>query len=192
MDSYGVTIHSLTVPAMEVFTRYFARMADALKECPEVVASDLYSSHLIARETVDKMLMPCFTPHHKATTLLMAVQSKIDECKSDKALKKLCGILAKYPNTRKLSHLIIKRYGELYAHEPLGLGSFYAIGILKDTICMEKKFGGFGTQPFQVREIFVMKYHFVSNTFILFEATISQVEIEDIVVSFPFITVEAR
>ena len=109
---------------MEVFQRYFARMADVLKECPEAVANDLYSNHLITRETVDKMLLPCFTPHQKATTLLMAVQPKIDECKSDKALKKLCGMLAKYPNMRKLSHLIIKTYGELYAHEPLRLGCF--------------------------------------------------------------------
>ena len=127
---------------MEVFTRYFARMAEALKECPEVVANDLYSNHLIARETVDKMLLPCFTPHNRATTLLMALQTKIDEGRSDKALRKLCGILAKYPNMRKLSHLIIKRYGELYAHEPLGLGYFNAVRILRYTVCLEMKFGG--------------------------------------------------
>ena len=53
---------SLTVPAkpvgnlsLRMFQRYFARMADALKACPGVVANDLYSSHLIARETVDKV-----------------------------------------------------------------------------------------------------------------------------------------
>ena len=129
---YDVTIDSLTVPAMEVFTRYFARMADALKECPEVVANDLYSNHLIARETVDKMLLPCFTPHHKATILLMAVQPKIDECKGCHALRKLCGILAKHPNMKGLSRHIMKRYGELYAHQPLSLGYFHATGILKD------------------------------------------------------------
>ena len=145
----GVTIHLLIVPAkpvgnlsLRVFQRYFARMADALKECPGVVANDLYSNHLIARETVDKMHLTSLTPHEKATILLMAVEPKIAECKSDKALRKLCGILAKYPNMRKLSHLIIKRYGELYAHEPVGLGYFYVIGILKDTVCMEMKLGG--------------------------------------------------
>ena len=144
----GVTIdsflRSLIVPAkpvgnlaLRMFQRYIARMADALKECPEVVANDLYSSHLIARETVDKMLLTCFTPHHKATILLMAVQPKVDECKSDKALRKLCEILAKYPNMKRLSSHIMKRYGELYARKPLSLGCFYAIRILKDMYGIE-------------------------------------------------------
>ena len=120
----GVTIYSLIVPAkpvgnlsLRMFQRYFARMANALKECPGVVANDLYSNHLIARETVDKVHLTLgLTPHDKATILLMAVEPGIADSKSDKALRKLCGILAKHPNMRKLSNHIMKRYGKLYKH----------------------------------------------------------------------------
>ena len=117
----GVTIRILNVPAkpvgnlpLRMFQRYFARLANALKECPGVVANDLYSSHLIARETVDKVHFTSgLTPHDKATILLMAVEPSIADSKSDKALKKLCGILSKHPNMKKLSKQIVKRYGKL-------------------------------------------------------------------------------
>ena len=101
-----------------MFQRYFARMADALKECPGVVANDLYSNRLIARETVDKVHLTLgLTPHEKATILLMAVEPAIADSKSDKALRKLCGILAKHPNMKRLSNRIMKKYGELYIHK---------------------------------------------------------------------------
>ena len=92
-------------------------MADALKECPGVVANDLYSNHLIARETVDKMHLTSLTPHEKATILLMSVEPAMADSKSDRALRKLCGILAKHPNMKRLSNHIMRSYGELY--EPI-------------------------------------------------------------------------
>ena len=123
----SVKIYSLIVPAkpvgnlsLRMFQRYFARMADALKECPGVVANDLYSNHLITRETVDKVHLTLgLTPHEKATILLMAVEPAMADSKSDKALRKLCGILAKHPNMKRLSNHIMKRYGESYTHEPM-------------------------------------------------------------------------
>ena len=118
----GVTLQIFVVPAkpvgnlaLRMFQRYFARMANALKECPGVVASDLYSKHLIARETVEKVHFTSgLTPHDKAIILLMAVEPSIADSKSDKALKKLCGILSKHPNMKKLSNQIMKSYGKLY------------------------------------------------------------------------------
>ena len=99
-------------------------MADALKECPGVVASDLYSKHLIARETVDKVHLTSLTPHEKATILLMAVEPALVDSKSDKALRKLCGVLAKHPNMKRLSNQIMEKYGELY--DPISFCYVYA------------------------------------------------------------------
>ena len=118
--------YRLVVPAkpvgnlpLRMFQRYFARMANAFRECPGVVANDLYSNHLIARDTVDKVHFTSgLTPHDKATILLMAVEPKIADSKDDKALRKLCGILSKHPNMKKLSNHIMKRYGKLYVHTP--------------------------------------------------------------------------
>ena len=125
----GVTIDLLTVPAkpvgnlsLRMFQRYFARMANALKECPGAVANDLYSNQLISRETVDKVNLTLgLTPLEKATILLMAVEPAIADAKSDKALKKLCGVLAKHPNMKWLSNHMMKRYSELYVHESMNL-----------------------------------------------------------------------
>ena len=76
-------------------------MANALKKCPGVVANDPHTNHLIARKTVDKVHLTLgLTPHEKATILLMAVESAMADSKSDKALRKLCGILAKHPNMK--------------------------------------------------------------------------------------------
>ena len=116
-------------------------MANALKECPGVVANDLYSNHLIARETVDKVHLTLgLTPHDKATILLMAVEPGIADSKSDAALRKLCGILAKHPNMRKLSNHIMKRYGKLYVNtcDNKYLGTFMHLESLR--MCMVQKF----------------------------------------------------
>ena len=120
----GVTIQIFVVPgkpvgnlALRMFQRYFARMANALEECPGVVANDLYSNHLIARETVNKVHFTLgLTPHDKATILLMAVEPSIADSKSDKALRQLCEILSKHPNMERISNCIMKRYGKLYTY----------------------------------------------------------------------------
>ena len=78
-------------------------------------AKKLISCLVIARETVDKMHLASLTPHEKATILLMGVEPAIADSKGDKALRKLCGILAKHPNMKRLSNHIMKRYGELYS-----------------------------------------------------------------------------
>ena len=98
-------------------------MADALKECPGIVANDLYSKQLIAKETVDKVNLTSLTPHEKATILLMAVEPAMADSKSDRALRKLCGILAKHPNMKRLSNHIMEKYGELY--EPISFCHVY-------------------------------------------------------------------
>ena len=111
--------YALIVPAkpvgnlpLRVFQRYFARIADALKECPGEVANKLYSNHLIARATVDKVHFTSgLSPYEEAIILLMAAEPQIVNSTSDKPLRKLCGILAKHPHMKKLSSQIMKKYG---------------------------------------------------------------------------------
>ena len=115
---------ALVVPAkplgnlpLRVFQRYFARMADACKECPGAVANELYSNHLITGETVDKVHFSSgLTPNDKATALLRAVEPKLTDREGHKTLRKLCGLLAKHPTMKKLSSQIMKEYGKLYTH----------------------------------------------------------------------------
>ena len=118
----GMLLYPLVVSAkpvgnlpLRVFQRYFARMANALKECPGVVASEFYSNQLIARETLEKVhIIPL--PYDKAVTMLMAVEPKIADSKSEKSMRKLCGMLAKHPSMKKLSREMMKTYGKLYTH----------------------------------------------------------------------------
>ena len=92
-------------------------MADAWKECPGVVANELYSNNLITGETVDKVHFSSgLTPNDKATVLLRAVEPKLTDREGHKTLSKLCGILAKHPSMKKLSTQIMKKYGKLYTH----------------------------------------------------------------------------
>ena len=97
---------------LKVFQRYFAHMADAIKECPETFAIGLYSKKLIGRETRDKVLRTQgLAPLEKAYILLSGVEPTIATSKDDKTLKKFCGAMSKVDNLRRLSKRIMKKHG---------------------------------------------------------------------------------
>ena len=99
--------------SLKVFERYFAHMADAIRQCPESFATKLFSKKLIGRDTRDKVLCTQgLAPYEKACILLSAVEPAIATSKDDKTLKKFCGAMSKLDNLRRLSKRIMKRYGE--------------------------------------------------------------------------------
>ena len=100
---------------LRVFQRYFARMADAVRECPGAVANELFSKRLIARETLERVQSTLgLAPHDKASILLMAVEPMVAGSKGEKVLRKLCGILASKANVTELPKRMMAKYGKFY------------------------------------------------------------------------------
>ena len=89
-------------------------MADAISECPERMASELFSKKLISRDTLGKVQVASTTPYEKASSLLLALQATISSSGSDKDLRKLCKIMSKSVNMKRLSAQIMEKYGQLW------------------------------------------------------------------------------
>ena len=95
-----------------VFQHFFARMADAISESPERMANELFSKKLISRDTLGKVQVASTPAYEKASSLLLAVQAKLSSSRSDKDLRKLCEIISKFANMKRLSSQIMEKYSK--------------------------------------------------------------------------------
>lgn len=98
-----------------IFQAHFAQMTNALEECSEILATELFFRHLIRSDSFDKVKSPCtheFTASLKVNTLLVAIKRQIAIGNGERTLRKLCDVMSKHENLQELSKQMIESYGK--------------------------------------------------------------------------------
>ena len=98
----------------KILQRHFAKVIAAVSECPGILANELFSKELISQDIVDRTQLTSLTPYEKASAVVSAVQAKVAASGRDKELKKLCKVMSKHENMKKISIQIMEKYRKFF------------------------------------------------------------------------------
>lgn len=99
--------------SQRVFQHYFARVSAAFQNCPDQLATELFSEKLISKQTTTEILTTeGLSSARKSHILVCCVQNMIASESSDKPLKKLCKVMKAHQELESLARKMTDRFGK--------------------------------------------------------------------------------